>query len=150
MTLRRAFSALPLMLIALAVLAFAACGDDDDSTPTPTSGDATPGDETPGDTASPGGGSHSQILQAVLDRGELVCGVNDAVPGFGFLEPDGTFSGFDVDYCKAIAAAVLGDPDAVEYVPLTAEARLTAVQTGQVDVLIRIRHGRAAATPAPA
>jgi general L-amino acid transport system substrate-binding protein len=115
-------------------LAFAACGDDDGGTPTPTG--ESPG-ESPDDTASPGGGSHSQILQAVQDRGQLVCGVNDLVPGFGFLEPDGTFSGFDVDYCKAIAAAVLGDPEAVEYVPLTAEARLTAVQTGQVDVLIR-------------
>ena len=134
MTLRRTFSALPLVLVGLAVLAFAACGDDDGGTPTPTG--ESPG-ESPGDTASPGGGSHSQILQAVQDRGQLVCGVNDLVPGFGFLEPDGTFSGFDVDYCKAIAAAVLGDPEAVEYVPLTAEARLTAVQTGQVDVLIR-------------
>ena len=134
MTLRRTFSALPLVLVGLAVLAFAACGDDDGGTPTPTG--ESPG-ESPGDTASPGGGSHSQILQAVQDRGQLVCGVNDLVPGFGFLEPDGSFSGFDVDYCKAIAAAVLGDPEAVEYVPLTAEARLTAVQTGQVDVLIR-------------
>jgi general L-amino acid transport system substrate-binding protein len=126
------------MLVAFAVLVFAACGDDDGGSPTPTEGDSTPGDETPGEeTDAPGGGSHSQILQAVIDRGELICGVNDAVPGFGFLEPDGSFSGFDVDYCKAIAAAVLGDPDAVQYVPLTAEARLTAVQTGQVDVLIR-------------
>jgi general L-amino acid transport system substrate-binding protein len=137
MTLRRIFPALPLILIAFAALAIAACGDDGGSTSTPTEGGSPADGETPGDTAAPGGGSHSQILQAVQDRGQLVCGVNEAVPGFGFLEPDGSFSGFDVDYCKAIAAAVLGDPEAVEYVPLTAEARLTAVQTGQVDVLIR-------------
>ena len=138
MTLKRLVPALPLILIAFALIALAACGDDDDGTPTPTAGDDTPADsQTPGDTDAPGGGSHSQILQAVQDRGELVCGVNDAVPGFGFLESDGSFSVLEVDYFKAVAAAVLGDPDAVEYVPLTAEARLTAVQTGQVDVLIR-------------
>ncbi|HEY5639116.1 MAG TPA: amino acid ABC transporter substrate-binding protein [Dehalococcoidia bacterium] len=65
------------------------------------------------------------------------CGVNDSVPGFGTLLDDGTFAGFDIDYCRAVAAAVLGDSEAVDYTPLTAEARLTAVQTGQVDVLIR-------------
>lgn len=131
MRLRRVFAVLPLVLIAIAALTLAACGDDDGGTPTPTGGGS------PTAQGTPGGGSHSQILQAVRDRGELICGVNDAVPGFGFVEPDGSFSGFDVDYCKAVAAAVLGDPDAVQYVPLTAEARLTAVQTGQVDVLIR-------------
>jgi general L-amino acid transport system substrate-binding protein len=76
-------------------------------------------------------------LQAVRDRGELICGVNDVLPGFGFLTPEGEFQGFDIDYCRAIAAAVLGDAEAVEYVPLTAEARLTAVQAREVDVLIR-------------
>ena len=127
MTLKRSVAILPLLLVALAVLVFAACGDDD--------GDAT---ETPSDTSTvEPSGSHSQILQDVIDRGRLNCGVNDSVPGFGNLLDDGTFAGFDIDYCKAVAAAVLGDPDLVDYTPLTAEARLTAVQTGQVDVLIR-------------
>ncbi len=133
MTLKRSVAILPLLLLALAVLVFAACGDDDDGDATETPGDGT---EAPTDTGEPSG-SHSQILQEVIDRGRLNCGVNDSVPGFGTLLDDGTFAGFDIDYCRAVAAAVLGDSEAVDYTPLTAEARLTAVQTGQVDVLIR-------------
>ncbi len=132
MTLKRSVAILPLLLVALAVVVFAACGDDDDE-------DAT---ETPGDTDAPTvtdepSGSHSQVLQDVIGRGRLNCGVNDSVPGFGNLLADGSFAGFDIDYCRAVAAAVLGDSELVNYTALTAEARLTAVQTGQVDVLIR-------------
>jgi general L-amino acid transport system substrate-binding protein len=76
-------------------------------------------------------------LAAVQDAGTLVCGVNEGVPGFGFLEEDGSYSGFDVEYCQVIAAAVLGDPAAVEYVPLAADARFTALQSGEIDVLVR-------------
>lgn len=76
-------------------------------------------------------------LQTVQDRGVLRCGVNTELPGFGFLDSDGNNAGFDVDFCKAIAAAVLGDASAVEYTSLNAEQRLPAVQTGEVDVLIR-------------
>jgi general L-amino acid transport system substrate-binding protein len=121
-------------IAALAVIAIA-CGDDGDEGASPT---VPPADgETPAATEEPTAGSHSQILGDVQDRGSLVCGVNDAVPGFGFVEPDGSFSGFDVDFCRAIAAAVLGDSEAIDFVPLTAEARLTALQTGEIDVLIR-------------
>jgi general L-amino acid transport system substrate-binding protein len=119
-------------IAALAVLAIA-CGDDGDE----ASPAASPADESPAATEAPSAGSHSQILADVQSRGELICGVNDAVPGFGFVEPDGTNSGFDTDFCRAIALAVLGDAEAVQFVPLTAEARLTALQTGQIDVLIR-------------
>lgn len=111
-------------IAALAAIAIA-CNGDDDKDASPTDGDEQ--------TA----GSHSQILGDVQDAGRLTCGVNDAVPGFGFVEPDGTNSGFDTDFCRAIAAAVLGDSTAVDFVPLTAEARLPALQTGQIDVLIR-------------
>ncbi len=76
-------------------------------------------------------------LQTVKDRGKVVCGVNSSVPGFGFLNEDGSFSGFDIDFCKALAAAVFGDPSKVEYRPLTAKERFTALQTGEIDVLIR-------------
>lgn len=76
-------------------------------------------------------------LAEIQDRGALRCGVNATLPGFGVVDSDGNFSGFDVDFCKAIAAAVLGDADAVEYRPLTAGERFTAVQSGEVDVLIR-------------
>ena len=120
-------------IAAIAVIAIA-CGDNGDDGETPT---ASPADETPAATEAPAAGSHSQILADVQSNGELVCGVNDAVPGFGFVEPDGTNSGFDTDFCRAIALAVLGDADAVQFVPLTAEARLTALQTGQIDVLVR-------------
>ncbi|NLG69103.1 MAG: amino acid ABC transporter substrate-binding protein, partial [Firmicutes bacterium] len=81
--------------------------------------------------------AYAGTLERVLQRGRLVCGVNGGLPGFGYLEPDGTWSGFDVAYCRAIAAAVLGDPDAVEFVALTAAQRLPALQTGEVDVLLR-------------
>lgn len=78
------------------------------------------------------------ILAAVQQRGSLVCGINGALPGFSQLdEATGTYSGFDVDFCKAIAAAVLGDPGKVEYRALTAAQRGPALQTGEIDVLIR-------------
>jgi general L-amino acid transport system substrate-binding protein len=76
-------------------------------------------------------------LAEVRNRGSLVCGVNDVLPGFGTVNEAGEHEGFDVDFCKAIAAAVLGDADAVTYRPLSAQERFTAVQTGEVDVLIR-------------
>lgn len=81
--------------------------------------------------------AHAQTLERVKERGRLVCGVNNALPGFGYLESDGRYSGFDVDFCRAIAAAVLGDGEAVEFIPLTAAQRQPAIQTGEVDVLIR-------------
>ena len=63
--------------------------------------------------------------------------MNDAVPGFGFTDAAGEFAGFDIDYCRAVAAAVLGDATAVEFRPLTAQQRFTALQSGEIDVLIR-------------
>jgi general L-amino acid transport system substrate-binding protein len=77
-------------------------------------------------------------LALVKSRGKLICGVNNAVPGFGYLDgATGQFSGFDVDYCRAIAAAVFGDPKAVEFRPVNAAQRGPALQTGEVDVVIR-------------
>ncbi len=77
------------------------------------------------------------LLDEIKLRGTLVCGVNDKLPGFGSVSAAGEFEGFDVDTCRAIAAAVLGDANAVEFRPLSAQERFTAVQTGEVDVLIR-------------
>jgi general L-amino acid transport system substrate-binding protein len=83
-------------------------------------------------------GQDGGTLGAVLDRGKLICGVNAALPGFGFLDEEtGEFSGFDVDYCRALAVAIFNDPNAVEYRPLTAVERFPALQTGEIDVLIR-------------
>jgi general L-amino acid transport system substrate-binding protein len=88
-----------------------------------------------GDAApAPSGGD---VLAAIRARGNIVCGGNQAVPGFGFLNEDGSFSGFDIDFCRALAAAVFGDPSKVEIRPLTAAERFTALQTGEIDVLIR-------------
>ena len=78
------------------------------------------------------------LLERVLARGTLICGVNATVPGFGFTDATtGEVTGFDPDFCRAIAAALFGDAEAVQFVPLTAAERLTAVQTGAVDVLLR-------------
>ncbi len=82
-------------------------------------------------------GAQDSVLDKVKNRGRLVCGVYGGLPGFSFLSQDGKWSGFDVDYCRAIAAAILGDPDKVEFVPLKAPERFSALQTGEIDVLIR-------------
>ena len=84
-----------------------------------------------------GGGSSDGVLQQVLDRGELNCGVKESQPGFGFLAADGTRSGNDVEFCKAVAAAVLGNANAVEYVPASAADRFELLASGEIDVLIR-------------
>ncbi len=76
-------------------------------------------------------------LDDVRARGTLVCGVSDGLPGFSTRSPDGDWSGFDVDICHAVAAAALGDPTAVEYVPLSAAARFDALKAGKIDVLSR-------------
>ena len=77
-------------------------------------------------------------LAAVQARGSLVCGVNGGLPGMSVLnEATGQYDGMDADYCRALAAAVLGDPNAVEYRPLTADQRATAIQGGEVDVIFR-------------
>jgi general L-amino acid transport system substrate-binding protein len=79
----------------------------------------------------------SARLAAVKANGFLRCGVNSGVPGFGFLNEAGDFVGFDVDFCRALAVAIFGDADAVEFRPLTAAERFTALQTNEIDVLIR-------------
>ena len=95
--------------------------------------------EAAGDTGQTeaGGGGGGNLLEEVQNRGTLRCGVNDAVPGFGFQDEAGEFQGFDIDFCRVVAAAVLGDAEAVEYRPLTAEQRFTALQAREVDVLMR-------------
>jgi general L-amino acid transport system substrate-binding protein len=76
-------------------------------------------------------------LDAVKSRGELVCGVHTGLYGFSAPDEKGVWRGIDVDVCKAVAAAVFGNADKVKYVPLSAQARLTALQSGEVDVLSR-------------
>ena len=77
------------------------------------------------------------VLDKVKNRGRLICGVNKELPGFGYLGQDGKWKGFDVDFGRAIAAAVLGDPNKVEFRSLKGADRFPALQTGEIDVLIR-------------
>ena len=81
--------------------------------------------------------AQADTLGTVKARGVLNCGANGQLPGFGLPDAQGTWTGFDVDYCHAIAAAVFNDPTKVKFVPLTAKDRFTALQSGDVDVLIR-------------
>ena len=104
-----------LAIVAAVALAAAACG-----------GGSGGGDDADG-----------EVLRSVIDRDELRCGVKDTHTGFGFKAPDGTFSGFDVEFCRAIAAAVLGDAEKVLYTPTSAQARFELLNTRQIDVLIR-------------
>ena len=76
-------------------------------------------------------------VKAIKDRGQLVCGVDSGIPGFAFQDNAGKWQGFDVSYCRAIANAVLGDPEKVKYVGTTAKVRFTVLQSGEIDVLIR-------------
>lgn len=81
--------------------------------------------------------AHAGILDDVRERNELRCGVNPGLAGFSMLDAAQNWSGFDVDYCRAIAAAVLGDPTAVAFIPLTTRDRFRELQSGRVDVLVR-------------
>jgi general L-amino acid transport system substrate-binding protein len=76
-------------------------------------------------------------LDDVRDRGALRCGTNEGLAGFAARDASGVWQGFDVAFCRAIAAAVLGDSMAVEFVPLTAQDRFAALADGTVDVLVR-------------
>ncbi len=81
--------------------------------------------------------SSSPTLDQVKTRGALICGVNEGLPGFSFVDERGMWSGFDVDFCRALAAAIFGDPTKVRLVPLSADAQFQALKDGKIDVLSR-------------
>lgn len=83
------------------------------------------------------GTAAAATLDDVRARGTLNCGVNPGLTGFAAPDANGVWQGFDVDLCRAIAAAVLGDPQAVNFVPLSGETRFTGLAAGEVDVLAR-------------
>lgn len=140
---------------ALAALALVvtACGGDDDTTGTSDDGGtaedsesadtADSGSDDTGDTGDTGSEDTVDVVQgggilaAVQARGTLNCGVSGAAVAFSVTEADGSVTGIDADYCRAVAAAVLGDATAVTFTALTAAERFTAVQTGAVDLLMR-------------
>ena len=76
-------------------------------------------------------------VETIKKRGQLACGVDTGIPGFAFQDSAGAWHGFDVDYCRAIAAAVIGDASKVRYVPTTTPARFTILQSGEIDLLVR-------------
>jgi general L-amino acid transport system substrate-binding protein len=78
-----------------------------------------------------------KTLDGVRARGQVVCGVHTGLAGFSAPDASGRWTGLDVDICRAVAAAVLGDAAKVTYVPLTAQQRFTALQSGEIDVLSR-------------
>ena len=78
-----------------------------------------------------------KTVDAIKARGQLVCGVSTGLAGFSAADSQGNWSGLDVDVCKAIAAAMLGDANKVKWVPLSAQQRFTALQSGEIDILSR-------------
>jgi len=79
----------------------------------------------------------SQTLKAIRDRGSLVCGVSQGIIGFSAPSAKGDWTGFDVDFCRALAAAIFDDPGKVKYVPLATNDRFRALQSGDIDILSR-------------
>ena len=82
-------------------------------------------------------GASATTLDDVKAKGFVQCGVNTGLLGFGSTNDAGEWSGFDVDYCKAVAVAIFNDPTKVKYTPLTAKERFTALQSGEIDLLSR-------------
>jgi general L-amino acid transport system substrate-binding protein len=102
------------LMLGIGLLGLAACSSSDSSAP-----------------------KQASRLDTILKRGTLICGVSGEVPGFSFVDAQGKYSGLDVDICRAIAAALFDNPEAVEYRNLSAKDRFTALQTGEIDILSR-------------
>ena len=151
MTMRR--TVLVATAVAVALLA-AACGGDDGDTTAPTPPPPTeappapteaPAPEPPPPADEPAAPAEDEVtlsqaggrLAEVQARGTVRCGTRDALTGFSVLTPDGDHEGFDADFCRVVAAAVLGDAGAVDFVDLATSDRFTALQSGEIDVLIR-------------
>jgi general L-amino acid transport system substrate-binding protein len=79
----------------------------------------------------------SPTIDAIKKRDQLICGVDTGIPGFAYQDAAGKWQGLDIAYCRAIAAAVLGDPEKVKYVGTTSKVRFSVLQSGEIDVLIR-------------
>ncbi|MCY3862281.1 MAG: amino acid ABC transporter substrate-binding protein [bacterium] len=130
------------LVLAFSLIA-ASCGNDDDDgaapAPEPAATEAATQapEATPEETVEVVPSQDGGTLQAVLDRGHVLCGSRDDVPGFALLNADGEYEGFDIDMCRVVAAAIFGDADAVEIVPVTSAERFTALASGQFEVMNR-------------
>ena len=141
---------------ALLVVVFAAFACNDEESPAPTPGGVEPtaamqstepamtATEPAEATAMPGGSEATSgnnqgtsRLATVQDRGTVICASNNGLAGFGFIDDNGNTRGFDIDLCRAVAAAVLGDANAVEFRPTTASERGPTMQSGEVDMMSR-------------
>ena len=130
---------------AAAVLLLGACTSDSDEGDDASTGgeEATTDDELAGEDPTSeeggdtGGSAQGETLAAVREAGVVRCGVRDDLPGFNTVDAGGEHVGFDSDFCRVIAAAVLGDSTAVEFVDVETENRFTALQSGEYDVLVR-------------
>ncbi|MGA7096971.1 MAG: amino acid ABC transporter substrate-binding protein [Acidimicrobiia bacterium] len=131
-----------LAVLTALMLVLAACTSDsggDETTTTAAADTGNDGGDTTTTTAAPadGGDEMTSHLDQVIERDELNCGTRDALPGFAVLDDSGEHVGFDSDFCRVIAAAVLGDATKVNHVDLETADRFTALQSGQIDVLVR-------------
>jgi len=115
----------------------AACGSDDDGGTTTTAAPTTAAPTTAAPTTQVEVVQDGSLLDTVQARGTLNCGVSGSAVAFSETQPDGSVTGIDADFCRAVAAAVTGSADNIEFSALTASERFTAVQTGDVDVLMR-------------
>ncbi|OIN96642.1 MAG: hypothetical protein AUJ21_01560 [Anaerolineae bacterium CG1_02_58_13] len=136
--MRKTFAILAMLVVFS--LALAACGG---ATPAPSGQTVTVKEtvvvtvEVPGETVVTQPQGYGTIAARVRERGKVVCGIHTELLGFGYLDANGRNIGFDIDLCRAVAAAVLGDPEAIEFVPITAADRGPVLQTGEVDLVSR-------------
>ena len=129
-----------IVMLMMASVAFTGCvsddGDDTDDTTVDDTTDNTGGDDTGGDDpVDPVGSESVSTLDTVIERGSLKCGVKDSQYGMGYLQADGTYTGLDIEYCKAVAAAI--GVDEIEYVLATGSNRFELLASEEIDVLIR-------------
>ncbi len=117
---------LVLVFFAAALIAMVACGDDDEDT-----------DTSGGDEAGAAMEATESRLDTVKGRDKVICASRNDVPGYGYLDDSGNNVGFDIDLCRALAAAVLGDPNKIEIRLITAAERGPTIQSGEVDMLVR-------------
>jgi general L-amino acid transport system substrate-binding protein len=114
------------------ILGLSACGGGSKPPPAPAPSSKAPSAVTPAYKATP-----SPTLAAVKKRGYVACGVHPGLPGFAYPDVRGVWRGFDVDVCRAVAAAVLGDARKVRFTAITAQDRFSALQKGRIDILSR-------------
>ena len=129
-----------IVMLMMASVAFTGCvsddGDDTDDTTVDDTTDNTGGDDTGGDDpVDPVGSESVSTLDTIIERGSLKCGVKDSQYGMGYLQADGTYTGLDIEYCKAVAAAI--GVDTIEYVLATGSNRFELLASEEIDVLIR-------------